>query len=108
MYNIQQIQRNKNMAHYIYEIKRNGIVEHTSSLFSSLKTAYNYFMEQDAPNHYAKMKFVKSHAISSSLVNKNRYPIKDVIYVQFKKVESEPVLYGEWSDLCEKEDVADE
>ena len=98
----------KTMAHYIYEIKRNGIVEYTSSLFSSLKDAYNYFMELDAPNHYGKIKFVKSHAISSSLVSKGRYPMNEVIYVQFKKVESNPVPYGEWSDLVEKENVADE
>lgn len=100
--------RNTNMAHYIYEITRNGTVEHTSSLFSSLKAAYDYFMEQDAPNHYGKIKFKRSHAISSSLVNKNtRISIMDdIIRVQFKKVESNPVTYSEWSDLCEKENVA--
>lgn len=97
------------MAHYIYEIKRNGIVEHTSSLFSSLKAAYDYFVEQDAPNHYGKIKFKQSHATSSSLVSKCRCIIKDdIIRVQFKKVESNPVPYKEWSDLCEKENVADE
>lgn len=97
------------MAHYIYEIKRNGNVEHTSILFPSLKAAYDYFMEQDAPNHYAKEKFARSHAISSSLVNKGSISIMhDVIRVQFKKVESNPVPYGEWSDLCEKENVADD
>lgn len=96
------------MEHYIYEIKHNGIVEHTSILFSSLKAAYDYFMEQDAPNHYGKIKFVRSHAISSSLVNKSRCPMTDVIRVQFKKVQSDPVPYSEWSDLCEKENVADE
>ena len=97
------------MAYYIYEIKRNGIVEHTSYLFSSLKAAYDYFMEQDAPNHYGKLKFKRSHAISSSLVNKStRNGIIDyVIRVQFKKVESNPVPYDEWSDLCEKAGVAD-
>ena len=97
---------NKIMAHYIYEIKRNKIVEHTSFLFSSLKAAYNYFMEQDAPKHYAKLKFKRSHIVSSSLVSKCTYiPNDDVIRVQFKKVESNPVPYDEWSDLCEKEDV---
>jgi len=99
-------ERKKEMAQYIYEIKRNGIVEHTSFLFSSLKDAYNYFMEQDAPKHYAKIKFVRSHAVSSSLLNKRIYtPNDDAIRVQFKKVESNPVPYDEWSDLCEKENV---
>ena len=95
------------MAHYIYEITRNGTVEHTSFLFPSLKAAYDYFMEHDAPNHYAKIKFKRSHAISSSLVNKGRHIsiMDDIIRVQFKKVESNPVPYGEWSDLCEKENV---
>ena len=97
------------MAHYIYEIKRNGVVEHTSALFSSLKAAYDYFVEQDAPNHYGKIKFKRSHAISSSLVNKGSTNIMNyVIRVQFLKVESNLVPYGEWSDLCEKENVADE
>ena len=98
------------MAHYIYEITRNGIVEHTSSLFSSLNAAYDYFMKQDAPNHYGKMKFIPSRAVSSALVNKStRYSVmEDIIRVQFKKVESNPVPYGEWSDLCEKARVADE
>ena len=98
------------MAHYIYEITRNGIVEHTSSLFQSLKAAYDYFMEQDAPNHYSKIKFKRSHAVTASLVNKStRISIMDdTIRVQFKKVESNPVPYGEWSDLCGQEDVADE
>ena len=97
------------MAHYIYEITRNGTVEHTSILFPSLKAAYDYFMEQDAPNHYGKIKFKRSHAISSSLVNKStRFSImEDVIRAQFKKVESNPVPYGEWSDLCSKEGIAD-
>ena len=98
-----------NMAHYIYEIKRNAIVEHTSSLFSSLKDAYDYFMKIYAPKHYANIKFIQSHAISSSLVNKCTYiPNDDCIRVFFKKVESEPVSYGEWFDLCKKENVADE
>jgi hypothetical protein len=88
--------RNINMAHHIYEIKRNGIVEHTSFLFSSLKVAYNYFMEQDAPNHYDKIKFKQSHTISSSLVNKRSTNImNDVIRIRFKKIESNPVPYGE-------------
>ena len=96
------------MAHYIYEITRNGNVEHTSSLFPSLKAAYDYFMEQDAPNHYGKMKFKRSHAISSSLVNGGSTNIMNyVIRVQFKKVESNPVPYGEWSDLCDQEGMAD-
>lgn len=90
------------MAYYIYEIKRNGTVEHTSFLFSSLKAAYDYFMEQDAPNHYGKIKFKLSHVVQSSLVSKDISIMDDVIYVQFKKVESEPVPYEEWSDLCEK------
>lgn len=98
------------MAHYIYEITRNGNVEHTSFLFPSLKAAYDYFMKQDAPNHYGKIKFKRSHAISSSLVNRETTPsiMNDIIRVQFKKVESNPVPYGEWSNLCEKEDVTDE
>ena len=96
---------NKIMSHYIYEIKRNGIVEHTSPLFPSLKAAYDYFMEQDAPNHYGKLKFKRSYAVSSSLVNKCTSIMNDVIYVQFKKLESNPVPYGEWFDLCETEDV---
>jgi hypothetical protein len=98
------------MSYYIYEIKRNGILEHTSGLFSSLKAAYDYFMKQDAPNHYGKMKFIPSSAVSSALVNKStRYSVmEDTIRVQFKKVESKPVPYGEWSDLCEKENMADE
>ena len=97
------------MAHYIYEISRNGTVEHTSPLFSSLKAAYDYFMEQDAPKRYAKIKFRRSNVFSSSLVNKNiRIPQDDVITVQFKKVESNPVPYGEWTNLCEKENVDDE
>ena len=91
------------MAHYIYEINHNGIVEHTSQLFSSLKAAYDYFMEQDAPNHYGKLKFKRSHAVSSSLLNQSTN-----IRVLFKKVESKPVPYGEWSDLCEKARVAAE
>ena len=97
------------MAHYIYEITNNGTVEHTSSLFPSLKAAYDYFMKQDAPNHYGRIKFKRSHAISSSLVNKStRFSImEDIIRVQFKKVESNPVPYGEWSDLCSQEGVAD-
>lgn len=94
------------MAHYIYEIKRNGIVEHTSSLFSSLKAAYDYFMEQDAPNHYSNIKFKQSHAITSSLVNIGTNIMDDSIHVLFKKVECDPVPYGEWSDLCEKEHTA--
>lgn len=96
------------MEHYIYEIKRNGIVEHTSTLFSSLNNAYDYFMEIDAPKHYAKIKFVRSHAVSSSLVNKCTYPMNDVIRVQFKMVKSDPVPYSEWFDLCKKENVPDE
>ena len=96
------------MAHYIYEITRNGIIEHTSSLFSSLKAAYDYFMGQDVPNHYGKIKFKRSHAVSSSLVNKSSTMSNDIIYVQFKKVKSDPVPYSEWSDLCEKARVADE
>ena len=96
------------MAHYIYEITRNGNVEHTSILFSSLKAAYGYFMEYDAPSHYGNIKFIQSHAISSSLVSKSTSRMNDVIRVQFKKVESNPVPYGEWSDLCEKENVTDE
>ena len=101
--------RNKIMAHYIYEITRNGTVEHTSFLFPSLKAAYDYFMEQDAPNHYGKIKFKRSHAVTASLVSKCRcISTDDIIRVQFKKVESSPVPYGEWSDLCEKENVADE
>lgn len=99
---------NKNMAHYIYEITRNGMFEHRSFLFPSLKAAYDYFMEQDAPNHYSKIKFKRSYAISSSLVNKSSTTANDVIRVQFKKVQSNPVPYSEWSDLCEKEKVADE
>lgn len=95
------------MAHYIYEIKRNGIVEHTSSLFPSLKAAYDYFMEQDAPNHYNNIKFKLSHAITASLVSTGTNIMDDTIRVQFEKVESNPVPYGEWSDLCEKEHVAD-
>ena len=97
------------MKQYIYEIKHNGIVEHTSPVFSSLKEAYDYFMEQDAPNHYSNIKFVRSHAISSSLVNKGTSIIDNniIIRVQFKNVES-PLSYIEWSDLCEKEDIADE
>lgn len=90
------------MAHYIYEITRNGTVEHTSILFPSLKAAYDYFMEQDAPNHYGKLKFTRSHAVSSSLINRSTN-----IRVQFKKVESNPVPYGEWSDLCDQEGMAD-
>jgi hypothetical protein len=97
------------MAHYIYEITRNGTVEHTSFLFPSLKAAYDYFMKQDAPNHYGKIKFKRSHAISSSLVNGGSTNIMNyVIRVQFKKVESNPVPYDEWSDLCESSNVADE
>ena len=98
------------MAHYIYEITRNGNVEHTSFLFPSLKAAYDYFMDQDAPNHYGKIKFKRSHAISSSLVNKSRSfsIMDDIIRVQFKKVESNLVPYGEWYDLCEKENVIKE
>lgn len=97
---------NKIMAHYIYEIKRNRIVEHTSFLFSSLKSAYDYFMEQDAPKHYGKLKFIRSHVVPSALVNKCTYiPNDDVIRVQFKKVESNPVPCEEWSDFCEKENV---
>ena len=97
------------MAHYIYEIKHNGIVEHTSNLFSSLKAAFDYFMEQDAPNHYGKIKFKRSNAFSSSLVSKGKITSKDdVIRIQFKKVESDPVPYDEWSNLCEKENVVDE
>lgn len=98
------------MAHYIYEITRNGTVEHTSFLFSSLKAAYDYFMKQDAPNHYGKIKFKQSHAISSSLVNRETTPsiMNDIIRVQFKKVESNPVPYSEWSDLCKQEGMADE
>ena len=95
--------RNKNMAHYIYEIKNNGIIEHTSPLFSSLKAAYDYFMEHDAPNHYCGIKFKRCRTVSSSLENKWNSFIK--IRVQFKKVESEPVPEDEWSDLCEKEGV---
>jgi hypothetical protein len=92
------------MAHYIYEIKRNGNVEHTSFLFPTLKTAYDYFMEQDAPNHYGKIKFKRSHAVTASLVNKETTPsiMNDIIRVQFKKVESNPVPCEEWSDLFEK------
>lgn len=97
------------MSHYIYEIKRNGIIEHTSPLFPSLKAAYDYFMEQDAPTHYAKMKFVRSHAVSSSLLNKRTYnPNDDAIRVQFMKVESKPVPYSEWSDLCQSKLAFDE
>jgi hypothetical protein len=92
--------RNKNMAHYIYEIRRNGIVEHTSPLFLNLKAAYADFIEQDAPNHYGKLKFSRSTA---SLFNKSTN-----IRVQFKKVESKPVSYEEWSDLCKEEGVVDE
>jgi hypothetical protein len=95
------------MAHYIYEIKRNGNVEHTSFLFPTRKAAYDYFMEQDAPNHYGKIKFIQSHVVPSALVNKCRYiPNDDCIRVQFKKVESNPVPYGEWSDLCDQEGMA--
>ena len=97
------------MAHYIYEITRNGTVEHTSLLFPSLKTAYDYFMEQDAHNHYNQIKFKRSHAVTASLVNKDiKLPPDDVIRVQFKKVESNLVPYGEWSDLCDQENVPDE
>jgi hypothetical protein len=97
------------MTHYIYEIKRNGTIEHTSSLFPNLKAAYDYFMEQDAPNHYNQIKFKRSHAVTASLVNKDiKIPQDDVIRVQFKKVESNPVPYGEWSDFCDQENVADE
>lgn len=95
--------RNRHMSHYIYEINHNGIVEHTSQLFSSLKAAYAYFIEQDAPNHYRKLKFKRSHAVSSTLLNQNTN-----IRVQFKKVESNQVPYGEWYDLCEKENVTKE
>ena len=97
------------MSHYIYEIKRTGNVEHISGLFPTLKAAYDYFMEQDAPNHYGKIKFRRSHAISASLVNKStRITIMDdIIRVQFKKVESNPVPYGEWSDLCDQEGMTD-
>ena len=93
------------MAHYIYEIKRNGNVEHTSFLFPTLKAAYDYFMEQDAPNHYGKIKFKRSHSVTASLVNRETTPsiMNDIIRVQFKKVESNPVPYGEWSDLCDQE-----
>jgi hypothetical protein len=93
------------MAHYIYEIKRNGNVEHTSFLFLTLKAAYDYFMEQDAPNHYGKIKFKRSHSVTASLVNRETTPsiMNDIIRVQFKKVESNPVPYGEWSDLCDQE-----
>ena len=95
------------MKQYIYEIKHNGIVEHTSPVFSSLKEAYDYFMEQDAPKRYGNIKFKRSNAFSSSLVN--NYPaMNDVIRVKFQKVESVPVPYGEWSDFCEKEDITDE
>lgn len=97
------------MAHYIYEITHNGNIEHTSILFPSLKAAYDYFMEQDAPNHYGKIKFKRSFAISSSLVNKSTSfsIMEDIIRVQFKKVESNPVPYSEWSDLCDQEGIAD-
>lgn len=96
-----------NMTQYIYEIKHNNILKHTSPLFSSLQAAYQYFMEQDAPNRYSNIKFKQSNVVSSALVN-NLFKMDDIIRVQFKKVESEPVSNGEWSDLCEKEDIANE
>jgi hypothetical protein len=66
-------------------------------------------MEQDAPNHYSKIKFKRSHAISSSLVNGGSTNIMNyVIRVQFKKVESNPVPYDEWSDLCDEKGMTDE
>jgi hypothetical protein len=97
------------MAQYIYEIKRNGKHEHISSVFPSLEAAYDHFTKQYAPEHYANIQFKRSHAISSSLVNKCTFiPKDDVIRVYFTKVESNPVPYGEWDDFCGKAAVADE
>ncbi len=80
---------------YCYQIMRNGSVEHTSQLFPSLEAAVEYFMNEDAPNHYAKMKFKPSMAVTGVFISSGKYDTEH-IFVQFTEVELKPVQYNEW------------
>lgn len=91
--------------YYCYQIFRNGNVEHTSKLFASLEAAVEYFMNEDAPNHYAKMKFKPSGAVNGAFVSSAEYgtiEFYEHILVRFTEVELKPVLYSEWSDLLHR------
>lgn len=81
--------------YYCYQIFRNGNVEHTSQLFPSLDAAAKYFLNEDVPNHYAKMKFKPSVAVTGAFISSG----PEHILVRFNAVELKPVLYSEWSDL---------
>lgn len=89
---------------YCYQIMRNGSIEHTSQLFPSLEAAEKYFMNEDVPHHYAKMKFKPSVAVTgalSALISGGVHG-PEHIFVQFTEVELKPVDYGEWSDLLHR------
>ena len=86
---------------YCYQIMRNGSVEHTSQLFPSLEAAVEYFMNEDAPNHYAKMKFKPSVAVTGVFISGGVYGTEH-IFVQFTEVELKPAKFDEWVDLLHK------
>lgn len=84
---------------YCYQIMRNGNVEHTSQLFPSLEAAVEYFMNEDAPNHYAKIKFKPSAAVTGAYISSGAM---EHILVRFTEAELKQVLYSDWSDLLHR------
>ena len=62
-------------------------------------------MDEDAPNHYAKMKFKPSSAVTGAFVSSAEYGTVEFyehILVRFIEVELKQVLYSEWSDLLNR------
>ena len=88
---------------YCYQIMRNGSVEHTSQLFPSLEAAEKYFMNEDVPHHYAKIKFRPSAAVTGAYTNVSFTDVgAEYIFVQFTEVELKPVQYSEWSAILNR------
>lgn len=78
---------------FCYKVFHDGIEEHTSQLFKTLKEAIEFFQTQDAPNHYKAIKFKRSHAVSSCLTGTNH------IRVQFFKVSMRIAPFNEFDEI---------
>ena len=87
---------------FFYVVYENSIKVHTSQIFPELETAVDFFLNEDAPAHYANEIFTRS-VMGSYLKNdfaKSRQEKKPIITVSFLETHPSVIPVYRWEKAC--------
>ena len=87
---------------FFYAVYENCLKVYTSQIFPELEMAVDFFLNEDAPVHYAKETFTRS-VMGSYLKNdfaKSRHENRPIITVSFLETHPSVIPVSRWEKAC--------